>query len=355
MIVQNVDCEKPYRILIERGLLQNCGKLVAEVIKPCTAALITDDIVDKLWGDIAARSLEESGFRVVRIVFENGERSKNMQTLSDILEQLAENGLTRSDCIVALGGGVTGDIAGFAAAVYMRGIKFVQIPTTLLAAVDSSVGGKTAVDLTAGKNLAGAFWQPSLVICDPDVLETLPRERVLDGLGEVVKYAFGFDDGLTELLKSGELDERVDEIIRRSVAIKANVVSQDELDRGERQKLNLGHTVGHAIERCSAYSVTHGQAVAIGLVIITRACVKRGLLPESELSALLGVMEKLGMSTECEYNAAELSKAALGDKKRSGGEITLILPCGGGKCRLQKTDISELEGWISDGLDGTEL
>ena len=339
----------PYEVMVGKGLLSQSGTLIAKKIKPCTAAIVTDDTVDILFGDTVQASLQQAGFSCRRIVFPHGEASKNMATLSLVLEQLAEHRLTRTDLIEALGGGVVGDLAGFAAAVYLRGIRFVQLPTTLLSAIDSSVGGKTAVDLKAGKNLAGGFWQPELVLCDGSTLKTLPQQYFLDGLGEAVKYGMAFDKTLLPLLEN-DIADRLPEIIARCVAIKAGVVAQDEHDTGERRKLNFGHTVGHAIERCSNFATPHGQAVAIGMVIITRACVKKGITPPETLKTLLDMLSACGLPTACDYSAQALAEAALGDKKRRGNLLALILPTGIGGCAVRDITADTLQDWIELGL-----
>lgn len=344
-----VKTDHPYEVLVGNGLIAQSGQLIAQKVKPCTAAVVADDTVDVLFGDAVEASLKEAGFQVCRIVFSHGEASKNLMTLSTVLEKLAENQITRTDLIVALGGGVTGDLAGFAAAVYLRGIRFVQIPTTFLAAIDSSVGGKTAVDLVAGKNLAGAFWQPELVICDCETLKTLPEQYFLDGMGEAIKYGMAFDKTLLPLLEDG-VSTRLSEIVARCVAIKADVVAQDERDTGERRKLNFGHTVGHAIERCSNFSITHGQAVAIGMVIITRACVKNGITPPETFETLLNILRDCGLPTTCGYSAQALAEAALGDKKRRGDQLALILPTVVGNCTVQDITVDALQTWIEQGL-----
>lgn len=345
----SVKTSHPYEVLVGNGLLAQSGQLIAKRIKPCIAAVIADDTVDVLFGNTVEISLKKAGFQVCRIVFSHGETSKNLSTLSAVLEQLAENQITRTDLIVALGGGVTGDLAGFAAAVYLRGVRFVQIPTTFLAAIDSSVGGKTAVDLAAGKNLAGAFWQPELVICDCESLKMLPQQYFLDGMGEAVKYGMAFDKTLLPLL-GDDVSIRLPEIITRCVAIKADVVAQDERDIGQRRKLNFGHTVGHAIERCSNFSITHGQAVAIGMVIITRACVKKGITSPKTLETLLNTLTACGLPMVCEYNVEALAEAALGDKKRHGDRLALILPTMVGDCTVQDIAIDALKEWIKQGL-----
>ena len=261
----------PYDVRIGSGLLGRCGDYLAALLGQRRIAVLADDTVASLYLDTVTAALEDAGFAVCSHIFPSGEGRKNLSTLTELLEFLASEHLTRTDCVAALGGGVTGDMAGFAAAVYLRGIRYVQLPTTLLAAVDSSVGGKTAVDLTAGKNLAGAFCQPAAVICDTDCLKTLPPDVFADGAAEAVKTGVLSDEALFALFEDGTLTADPGEVIARCVAYKAGVVERDEKEQGERKLLNLGHTVGHAIEKCSGYVIPHGHAVAAGLAVIARA------------------------------------------------------------------------------------
>lgn len=345
-----VNASGSYDVIIENGIISDCGKLIAEKLSPCRAALITDDAVDVLYGETVENSLKGAGFDCCKIVIPHGESSKNVTNLAAIWEQLAENRLSRSDIIVALGGGMIGDMAGFAAATYLRGIGFVQIPTTLLAAIDSSVGGKTAIDLKAGKNLAGAFWQPQMVLCDPDCLKTLPNGFWLDGMGEMIKYAFAFDSELAAMIAENPEPDNISELIARCVEIKRKVVETDERDNGERRKLNFGHTIGHAIEQCSQLSISHGQAVGIGMVIMTRACVRQGLVQPELLDKLLDVMKRCGMPTECAFSADELAEAAVEDKKRRGNYIYMVIPVRVGESAMKKLETSQLRDWIAMGL-----
>ena len=340
-----VHASRNYDVLIGRGLLAEVGPRVAAVIPPCAAALIADDTVDALYGDRAAASLAAAGFDVRRFSFPHGEKHKNLHTLSDILEFMASQPLTRSDIVVALGGGVTGDMAGFAAAVYARGIRFVQIPTTLLAAVDSSVGGKTAVDLAAAKNMAGAFCQPSLVLIDTDILEALPPDLLSDGAAEVVKYGILADPALFERMRRGELTAGLEEIVRRCVAIKRDVVEQDEFDTGRRRLLNLGHTLGHALEELSGYALSHGRCVAIGTCMISRAAWKNGISETDLFPAVAQAFAACGLPTEAEFPPEEIARAALADKKRRGGTITLAVPRRIGECVLLDVPVEELIDW----------
>ena len=341
---------KPYEVLIEAGLVDRCGELIAGVHRPCAAALVTDDGVPTELADRAEASLKAAGFTVHRVVFQQGETHKNLATLSDLLEAFAAVPLTRSDLVVALGGGIVGDTAGFAASCWLRGVPFVQIPTTLLAAVDSSVGGKTAVNLEAGKNLAGAFWQPVLVLCDTDILTCLNDRLMADGAAECVKYGVINDPQLFALLEQGGLRDRMEDVVARCVASKGALVAEDERDTGSRQLLNLGHTLGHAIERAGHFSLTHGQGVAIGMVLITRAAIARGLCPAEALPRLIGTLQACGLPTACPFGREELLQASLRDKKRQGGSITLVVPQEIGRTVLMPVPVAELAGWIDDGL-----
>ena len=265
-----------YEVSIGGGLLHTCGQHLAQVLAPCHVAVITDSTVAPLYLDTVCGSLRSAGFAVSSYVFPAGEQHKHIGTFAAILEFLAEQRLTRTDCIAALGGGVVGDMAGFAAATFLRGIRYVQLPTTVLSAVDSSVGGKTAIDLKAGKNLAGAFLQPAAVLCDTDCLASLPAEVFADGAAEAIKTGILCDESLFTLFEDGTLTADPAEIIARCVAYKAGVVERDEKEQNERRLLNLGHTIGHAIEKCSNYAIPHGHAVAAGLAIMAKAAANLG-------------------------------------------------------------------------------
>ena len=254
--------------------------------------------------------------------------------------------------MAALGGGVTGDMAGFAAACYLRGVRCVQLPTTLLSAVDSSVGGKTAIDLAAGKNLAGAFLQPAAVLCDTDCLRSLPAEVFADGAAEAIKTGVLDDEGLFALFEDGTLTTAPDEVIARCVRYKAGVVERDEKEQGERKLLNLGHTAGHAIEKCSGYAIPHGHAVAAGLAIIARSAEALGWTEEPIAARIAACLAKNGLPTGTNYTAEALAEAALADKKRSGGDITLVIPKKIGVCELKKVPIADLLPIIRAGLEG---
>lgn len=345
----HVNASLEYDVVISRGIIAELGKHLGEIVSPCRAAVISDDKVFELYGEKVVTSLKSAGFDICHHVFKNGEKSKNMSQLETILEFLAENRITRGDIIVAVGGGVTGDMAGFAAAVYLRGIRFVQVPTTFLAAVDASVGGKTAVDLKHGKNLAGVFHQSTAVFCDPDTFETLEENVYADGIAEAVKCGMLRDGRLFELM-NGDTGMCVEEVIERSVVIKRDVVEEDEFDTGSRQLLNFGHTIGHAIEKCSDFEISHGHAVAAGMAIITKAAEKAGICKSGTYEELCKVLKNSGLPTECGYSAEELYDVILSDKKRVGNSITVVLPKEIGNCILQKMSVEEMYEFVKKGF-----
>lgn len=345
-----VNASHTYPVLIEAGLIGQLGTQISSMTKPCKAVIISDSNVWPLYGDTAANSLQNAGFDVYHYCIDAGEASKNGENYLLILNFLAANQLTRSDIIIALGGGVVGDITGFAAATYLRGIRYIQVPTTLLAMVDSSVGGKTAIDLSAGKNLAGAFYQPSLVLCDTAALDSLPDEIFRDGCAEVIKYGILFDGALFDhLIQHGTSFDR-NWVISRCVELKANVVCADEFDRGQRQLLNLGHTFGHAVEAQSNFSVSHGQAVAIGMYMAAKAGRKFGICSNETLQYVEAALNRFSLPSHCQYTAKQLTESALSDKKRSGDCVNLIIPEEIGKCAIRPTPITELKSFIEAGL-----
>lgn len=346
-----VHAQKGYHVYLEAGLLERCAAVFKQDVGLCRVAVVTDSNVQKRYLNPLCTVLESAGFSVCSYAFAAGEQSKTMSTLSDLLEFLAQNQLTRSDCIVALGGGVTGDIAGFAAGCYLRGIRFVQVPTTLLAAVDSSVGGKTAVDLKAGKNLAGLFLQPSAVLCDTTLLDTLPPEVFADGAAEAIKTGVLCGEPLFSMLEAGDIRSCLPEIIAQCVAYKGKVVEEDEFDTGLRQTLNLGHTVGHAIELCSGYTVSHGHAVAAGLAIIARAAERLGYWEEPCAARIETTLLRHELPVTTSYSAQQLAEAALSDKKRSGGMIQLVIPRRIGKCELMSVPVDELAAIFAAGME----
>jgi 3-dehydroquinate synthase len=288
---------------------------------------------------------------VVDYTLPPGEGSKTMENLEHLLSFLAGHRLGRGDLIVALGGGVTGDLAGFGAAVYQRGMSYVQLPTTLLAAVDSSVGGKTAVNLPEGKNLVGAFWQPKLVLCDCDSFVSLPAAELSAGAAECLKYGMLGDPVLFDRLAREGLNTDWADIVAACVAAKADIVRTDEREAGPRRLLNLGHTFGHAIEQLSGFSLRHGEGVALGLLMITRAAERKGLCEPGLSGRVIEALRALNLPTRCPYDTVSLTKAALGDKKRQGDQIALVLPRALGDCFIHSIAVSELSEWIKLGLE----
>ena len=345
-----IKASRDYAVRIGGGLLPRCGELSAPLIRGRRAVVCAGENVFPLYGEMVLESLRGAGFEAFACVYPAGERFKTPETLVYIINKLAECGLTRTDAVFALGGGVTGDMAGLAAALYQRGVDCVQLPTTLLAAVDASVGGKTAVDLPAGKNQMGVFSQPRLVLCDTDSFRTLPHEVLREGWAEVVKTAFLRAGELHGLLSGDDPSARLEEIVAACVRVKSELVAADEFDRGERQLLNFGHTVGHAIERCSGFTWLHGIAVAVGMAVVTRACAATGFCDAQTLETLETLLRRFSLPERCPFGAEELLAAAASDKKRAGGRITLVLPRRFGQCELVETDLDKLGELIALGL-----
>ncbi len=325
MPIVSVHASVDYNILIEKGSLSKSGFYAREVFpKAKQAAIITDDTVASLYLETVKESFVNAGYTVSIYIFPHGEDSKSQETLFGIYDFLIENQLTRSDFIVALGGGVVGDISGFAAATYLRGIAFMQIPTTFLAAVDSSVGGKTAINIPSGKNLIGAFHQPSLVVCDTETFKTLPSETFADGVAETVKTALISSKSFFEELENGNIQDKIDDIVAQCVSFKRDVVEEDEHDKGLRMILNYGHTLGHAIEKVTNHAVTHGHGVAMGMVLIARLGEKLGYHGKELTERIINCLEIYGLPTKYDGSVPELAQAVLLDKKRSGDTLNLI-------------------------------
>jgi 3-dehydroquinate synthase len=325
--------ENSYPIYIGQGVLHRLGSLLSE--KPGGKyAVITNPNVNKLYGKVVKRSLEP-GFQPVFLEVPDSETSKSLKYVEKLYDRLLRDGFGRDTCIIALGGGVIGDLAGFVAATYMRGVSYVQVPTTLLAQVDSAIGGKVAVDLPQGKNLIGAFYQPKLVVSDVETLLTLPEDELKSGLAEVVKYGVISDPYLFEFLEKNiekvwqrDLKTLV-EIVKRCSVIKAKVVEEDEKEQGRRMILNLGHTLGHALESVTKYTgYSHGEAVAVGMVFAARLSLRLGMLNTDELNRVVNLIQSLGLPVEIEkHNDVEgLIKTMWFDKKIREGKIRFILP-----------------------------
>lgn len=338
-----VNAGKGYDILIGEGLLSQCSRLIKKVTGAKKVCVISDSNVFPIYGETVAKQIEEQGFDVSTFVFKAGEESKTTSTVLQMVNFLADKGLTREDLVVALGGGVCGDMAGFAAAMYLRGIDFVQIPTTLLAQVDSSVGGKTAVDLPAGKNLCGAFHQPVLVIIDPEVLDTLPEKYYSDGMAEVIKYGCIESLDFFERIEKENSRDFIDDLIYTCVDIKRQVVENDEKEKGERALLNFGHTAGHAIEKLWNFStVSHGAAVGIGMVMITKAGEAHGITEKGTSERIAAVLKKYNLPVEDSHSVSDIVNAMQSDKKRTGNGIKLVMLSQIGESFIRPTTKDEL-------------
>ena len=355
----------PYSVISQPGSLSTLGANCADILSPGKICVVTDATVDALYAPTIMDSLSQAGFTVEKIVFPPGEPTKSMASVETLLDFLAEKQFTRSDSVLALGGGVIGDLAGFSASIYLRGLQVIQVPTTLLAAVDSSVGGKTGVNLNAGKNLAGTFWQPSLVVFDPMTMNTLPGHELLDGLAETIKCGMLADKSLFEYMAgypwTGGLErqkglpgqdgfEFIQRCVTGAIGVKQKLVEEDVADQGQRQLLNFGHTIGHAIELASQYTISHGHAVAKGMVIVTRAATAKGWTSEDCLTPLLQTLNKYGFPLDVPYSANLLAQIALQDKKRKGSVIHLVVPLQIGQCALQSILVEELAEFVEMGL-----
>lgn len=350
MIRVNVNASTKYEVLIGSGIIGSLGKELLNIKPTCKVMIVSDDNVAPLYLDDTALVLKNAGYDVSSFVFKNGEGAKSKDVLFELLDELVAKSFKRSDLLIALGGGVAGDLTGFAASIYMRGVDFVQLPTTLLAAVDSSVGGKTAVNLEGGKNLVGTFWQPIMVLCDTNRFKTLPKEVFAAGAAEVIKYGAVLDKEFFEILENGALENDIEGVVKRCVEIKRDIVEADEFDKGKRAVLNFGHTIGHAIEKASGYKMAHGFAVGIGMVMISKAAQKAGMC-EGITERLIPLLENNGIPIECDYTSAELVKGALSDKKSDKDGITVILPAGIGEFTLYKATSYELIKLIELGVN----
>lgn len=334
-----INTQPSYQVLLDRDLLERAGELSRDVLRGRRVLIVSDDNVAPLYIARVRESYVCAGFAVDEHVVPHGEHTKSLSTLAELLEYAASRGLTRADAMVALGGGVIGDLTGLAAALYMRGIELVQLPTTLLAMVDSSVGGKTAVNLEAGKNLCGAFYQPRLVLCDIGALDTLPRDIYAEGMAEVIKYgAICSTLILDELARGGDMTA----VIRECVRIKGDIVERDERDLGLRQLLNYGHTFGHAIEKLSDFGMYHGEAVGVGMLIAAKVAQAQGWCADDVYSELRGLLKAQSLPLSTRFTADEIAAHAMSDKKKQGARLTLVLPERRGQCVLREIDAAEL-------------
>jgi 3-dehydroquinate synthase len=342
-----------YNLWIERSALSRLGVWGAELWKRQKVAIITDKTVDGYYGFKVEEQLRLAGFEVVKFVISPGESSKSLQSAEKIYYFLAQRGLSRSDGILALGGGVVGDLAGFVASTYLRGVHFLQVPTTLLAQVDSSIGGKTAVNTCIAKNLVGTFAQPDGVFIDPDVLKTLEKRRVREGIAEIVKYAAIADVNLWQKLESykdeWDLLNNAEEMIYACCEIKRQVVEEDEFDEGKRLILNFGHTIGHALEATAGFGVvTHGEGVAIGMVQISKIAEQKGLMPKGSAESLVAMLKKFHLPVEfAPWEKGKLYQALMYDKKARGEKIKIILLEKIGKAKIQSINIETMKEYLT--------
>ncbi len=344
-----------YDVHVTPGSLAEVGKLTRTHAGGTVAFIVSDTNVAPLYLETVKAQLEAEGYETGSYVFEAGEASKRATTWAACLEAMAEAGMTRDDVVVALGGGVVGDLAGFAAASYMRGCSVVQVPTSLLAMVDSSVGGKTAIDLAAGKNLAGAFWQPKVVIADPNTLKTINHELFTDSCGEVIKHGVLADPELFAELEESPINaegypaDKLANIIARNVEIKRDVVNADERERGLRQTLNLGHTIGHAIEAGNDFALGHGSSVAAGMCYVARACAKLGVCPQEDADRIVACVAAHGLPTTSELSVDDLYGHALADKKRHGDHMNVVMVKNIGQVYVEKMPLARFKEFIELG------
>ena len=353
--MKNIDIQLSggsYNIIIDHGLIKEIGSAISKIYNGDKIAIITDENVNKYYGDIVEKSLKAKGYNTLKIVIPPGERSKSVESLLKLYSDLLEFKINRGNLIVALGGGVVGDLTGFCASTLLRGIPFIQIPTSLLAQIDSSIGGKVAVDLPQGKNLIGSFYHPKAVYIDPEVLNTLDKKFINDGLGEVIKYGLIKDINLFSRLEEikgyKELMESMDYIIYTCCNIKKEVVQRDEKDTGERMILNFGHTIGHAIEKLQNYTgLSHGEAVAVGMYKITVKSEELGISKAGLSERIKSLLIKFNLPYE-EDNFAknELLEAINFDKKNINKNINLVLLKDIGESFIKNVPIDEIKKYL---------
>lgn len=336
------------RVLIEKGLFENFGHHVLNITEPCKVLILSDETVAKFYIEKLRKNLEKSGFKVSEFIIKPGEKSKTLSTATKIYEKMAADFFSRSDMVVSLGGGVVSDIAGFAAATYLRGIKFVSIPTSLLAQIDASIGGKNGVNLSFGKNLVGTFYSPELVLVDSNFLLTLPQKELRCGIAEAIKCGCIKDGKLFEIFENENFENNLDEIIKRSIAVKKQLAEKDEFDLGERKLLNFGHTLGHAYEKLGNFETfSHGEAVAIGMNEITKISEKLGLTKAGTAERLAEVLKKNSLPVSSSFAKKDVLKAVLHDKKISGSFIDLAVLKSIGSSFIHRVPCSRIADFLS--------
>lgn len=336
------------RVLIGKGLFENFGHHVLNITEPCKVLILSDETVAKFYIEKLRKNLEKSGFKISEFIIKPGEKSKTLSTATKIYEKMAADFFSRSDMVVSLGGGVVSDIAGFAAATYLRGIKFVSIPTSLLAQIDASIGGKNGVNLSFGKNLVGTFYRPELVLVDSNFLLTLPQKELRCGIAEAIKCGCIKDEKLFEIFENENFENNLDEIIKRSIAVKKQLAEKDEFDLGERKLLNFGHTLGHAYEKLGNFETfSHGEAVAIGMNEITKISEKLGLTKEGTAERLAEVLKKNSLPVSSSFAKKDVLKAVLHDKKISGSFIDLAVLKSIGSSFIHRVPCSRIADFLS--------
>ena len=346
-----INVSQKYNYYIERGSLDVLGSMLKDSFGICNIIVVTDDMVDSIYGNRVAVSLTNAGFKTISYVFERGEQSKNFFVLNDLLEFMAENYITKKDILVSLGGGVVSDVSGFAASVYSRGIRYVQVPTTFLSAIDASVGGKTAVNIKAGKNLIGSIYQPSMVVCDPDTFDTLEPDVYAQGTAEALKLGIIGDKRMFARLSKATFHKNIEDLIESCVKIKADIVAEDEFDVGGRQLLNLGHTFAHSIEKNSNYKISHGSAVAMGLAMAAKAAAVRGICKPDVYEKINEALIRNGLNTKCRISPEKIAEGMLNDKKRRGDILNMVFPKKLGKCDIVPIPVNEVIDVVKDAME----
>lgn len=343
-----VKTNKEYDVIIQNGGIDIAGNILSKAHAPSKAMIVCDDNVEKPYLERVSVALAKNGFCVFSHVIPSGENSKNFDVYAEILQSLENNSFLRNDVILALGGGVVGDVCGFAASTYMRGIDFVQIPTTLLAMIDSAIGGKTAIDFCGHKNLIGAFYQPCLVIVDVNVLDTLPDSEWKNGLGEGVKYAVLKGGNIEKMLLRGVNSDNVEEFVTECVKYKSEIVARDEFDGSHRKLLNLGHTIGHALEAESGYALKHGVAVAKGVRVMAEAAFRKGEIKTADYVKICDMLSSCGFYDKENIDVRSLLKYVRMDKKAQDNDsVVCVKICGTGKCTTEKMTFDDFADYLT--------
>lgn len=340
-----------YIVHIGSGVLKNCGKMIRDFTGARRVAVITDTNIQALYLERVMTSLLDAGMEARAYTIEAGEGAKTIQTFLNVMSFFVTCGLDKLDCAVALGGGIVGDVAGFATACYLHGIGYVQMPTNMLAAVDSTIGGMTSLNIDEGKNLIGTLWQPRAVLCDVDTLKGLPADVYNDGISEAIKTAIIADGELFNILESGSFEGREVEIVSRAVTAKAIIVERDERDIGIRALLGLGHVPGNAIEILSDYKISHGHAVAMGVCIMTRAAAALGYCDVDSARRIQAAYEANKLPVISPFSVERLVQTARSDRARRGDAVTVVFPRKIGSCRLEKVTFEKLESVFALGME----